>query len=348
MKKKIILASLMMFLGGGSLFAATAYDTDIDNTAKLNFSVGGQSQVEVEATDSFKVDRKVDVIVSTTDNSNVIANPGKNVAGAYSQPLTFKIKNDTNGQQDFKFSATQRSGGATIDAGVNDNKNFSPIIICDDATCTNGDITGQNVSFSSEGITKIYYLFATIADGSTALVSGDASSINFIATAVNDGLTTDMVQSTGADDKTTVQIVFADGAGSDDAANDGKHSEFSAYQVESADLALVKNSCVISDPINNTNNPKRIPGAIIRYTFEVSNTGNFEGSSVAVTDKLKAALTFGPGVAEIRNTNCNCLTPAGAIISGDTVTVSGQDVTANFKTVSGNSVECAYFDTSLL
>ena len=351
MNKKIILTSLMMFLSGASLFASTTYNTSIKNTASLTFKVSGTEFTDTSNQDEFVVDRRVDLSVVTNDTSNIIVNPGDNV-NSNTKPLTFTIKNITNGRQDFKFSATQRAtGSATLNSGVSDSRDFPDIIICDNDTCSNGDISNQNVQFDNEGDEKTYYLFAKIEDGGTTIVDGDAAGINFIATAVEDGTTTDMTDDSGsADVKGTVQIVFADGTGSDggDSDHDGKFSAFSAYQVESAVLSLVKNSCIIKDPINGTNNPKRIPGSTVRYTLEVANTGNFQADDIVAKDTLTSELVFdSSGIAEIRDEACNCLNPAGSVVSGDTVTNSNQEVEADYNTINGNSTKCAYFETTV-
>ena len=52
------------------------------------------------------------------------------------------------------------------------------------------------------------------------------------------------------------------------------------------DMHITKTSIVISDPVNTTNNPKRIPGAIVRYCFTVKNTGDGNGDNVAIHDTL--------------------------------------------------------------
>lgn len=61
----------------------------------------------------------------------------------------------------------------------------------------------------------------------------------------------------------------------------------------SAQLAVVKTSTVVSDGINPTN-PKAIPGAVIRYTITVTNIGNsaVDASSIVLTDILPANFEY--------------------------------------------------------
>lgn len=53
-------------------------------------------------------------------------------------------------------------------------------------------------------------------------------------------------------------------------------------------LQITKISDIISDPVNNTTNPKRIPGSIVRYTITVTNTGPgaVDASTLVMTDAV--------------------------------------------------------------
>lgn len=61
------------------------------------------------------------------------------------------------------------------------------------------------------------------------------------------------------------------------------------------DLAVQKSSAVVSDPINNTTNPKAIPGAVMRYCILVTNNSTTDVSNIVMTDNLPAQVTFVPG-----------------------------------------------------
>lgn len=63
-------------------------------------------------------------------------------------------------------------------------------------------------------------------------------------------------------------------------------------------IALVgvsKTATVVSDPVNNTTNPLNIPGAIVRYTIEVTNSGTVavDSNSVLIIDRLPAQVEVG-------------------------------------------------------
>ncbi len=159
-----------------------------------------------------------------------------------------------------------------------------------------------------------------------------------------------------ADNAATEEIVFADGTGAngstDGGAKNGKHSDNDAYKVVSASLTVTKNSCVIWDPVNSNSNPHRIPLAMVRYTIEIQNTGSADATNATLTDTLDGNLAYGQStaagapsaIADIRDAACNCATPAGSS-TGDTISNSGQTVTADFGTIAAGTTECAYFDT---
>ena len=55
-------------------------------------------------------------------------------------------------------------------------------------------------------------------------------------------------------------------------------------------LEVTKVATLLSDPVNGSNNPKAIPGAILEYTINVSNIGigSTDANSVEITDPLPA------------------------------------------------------------
>lgn len=59
-----------------------------------------------------------------------------------------------------------------------------------------------------------------------------------------------------------------------------------------ANLTIVKSMTLVSDPVNGTNNPKLIPGAIVDYDITVTNagTGPVDLSTVVINDPIPANL----------------------------------------------------------
>lgn len=126
------------------------------------------------------------------------------------------------------------------------------------------------------------------------------------------------------------------------------------YRHPSANLAMSKSSCTISDLINGANNPKRIPGATIRYAIEITNTGGLDAEDVIVSDTLSADFdTTSIQNLQIQNGNCDCLGVSSASNNGVNGTANGvTPIKLDFGTILSGStttptVECGYFEVDL-
>mgnify|MGYP003655034459 CR=1 FL=1 len=100
-------------------------------------------------------------------------------------------------------------------------------------------------------------------------------------------------------------------------------------------LSVTKISSIISDPVNGSTNPKRIPDAIVQYCILVSNSGAASASAVVATDSLTGPFTYATGSMR-SGSNCGSATtveddnatgadesdPYGAYIAGSTITAT--------------------------
>ena len=319
MKKILVAASIVMLGASGAWAAGTAANTDINNSVTLSYDVGGVSQTTVPSnTDSFKVDRKIDLIVDAT-NTPLDVTPG-----ATDQNLSFVIRNDGNDQDTFALAGTYNLGGDDFDPTG-----------CD-ITDTSGTSIAS-VTLAADANVTVYVTCDIPAAGSPHVVDDDNGTISLLATSSygNDNGTADV--------NTTVQNVWADANGTDDGTTDGKFSDRGTYHVVSADLTASKTSCVSDSRAFNNTNPKRIPGATIRYAIQVNDTGSADANNVTTTDALQVGLTYVS--SQILAGACNCGSPAGA--SAGSTSVSGQNVTLNFGTIPAGQSECAYIDTTI-
>ena len=130
-------------------------------------------------------------------------------------------------------------------------------------------------------------------------------------------------------DPSVVDTVFADGAGVTDQAGDAAYSARDDYTVSATTMSVVKTSKVISDPLNNTTNPKAIPGAVIEYCIAVSNAaGGSAASNVQVADPLPSTVTYDSGFGifvsgTVTGGVCNADGTAGGTYESGTTTVRG-------------------------
>jgi uncharacterized repeat protein (TIGR01451 family) len=72
-------------------------------------------------------------------------------------------------------------------------------------------------------------------------------------------------------------------------------------RTNNAQLSVTKVSIPISDPVNGTINPLMIPGAIVRYTIYVQNSGEVrpDNSSILIVDGLPSQLAVGTAASPV-------------------------------------------------
>jgi len=311
MKMKIMktLASVavLAFASNSAFAAGTAAGTDIDNTASITYSVGGTTQEPIESSEAgnstpgtgngtattFKVDKKVDVLVTAGTNVNVV--PGETGAS-----ITFTVLNEGNSTEDFDLVPTQVGTGDDFDtSGCTVVSPASPVNLAADASAT---VTVPCDIPAAGG---------AVTNGADSFVDLEAS-INGVTETV------------GADTAAGVEVVFADdtGTATDGADRNGSHSATSTYVINTADITVAKTSAVISDPFNGTTNPKRIPGATIEYSIVVSNAvGASTATGIVISDVVPSDLT-------IVSTTISGGTSTTASAAGQNVTSAGFDLAA--------------------
>jgi uncharacterized repeat protein (TIGR01451 family) len=103
-----------------------------------------------------------------------------------------------------------------------------------------------------------------------------------------------------------------------------------------AALTIVKTSAVLSDPVNGTTNAKSIPGAIIKYTLTVANTGPdaVTANSVFIVDTLPTQISAG--------TASNPTFIQGSPSSGLTFSATSNVAYANGTTTPASFAACTY------
>jgi len=319
--KTLLSVAIVSAMSGSAFAAGTAAGTDIDNTASISYSVGGTAQTEIESSEggnstpgvgngtatTFKVDKKIDLLVTAGSGTNVVPN----TSGAPTA-LAFTLKNEGNSTESFNLTPTQVASG-----GI-DTFNTSGCTVTSPAL---------PVSLAADASTPVT-VQCTIPASGGAVVDGAQSYVDLMA-AESTGLT----ETVGADTAATVDVVFADdtGTGTDGADRNAKHSATNIYTIDTADISVMKTSAVLSDPLNAGTNPKRIPGAEIEYTITVSNAGTgATASAVTITDAVPANLTYvscsfsGDGIG-------NCTHGGGSVSSDSFALAAGESAVLKFK-----------------
>jgi uncharacterized repeat protein (TIGR01451 family) len=292
------LAALSSVAATPAFAAGTTAGTTITNTATVDYQVGGVSQGQQSASNNFTVDRKINLLVEEvgTVTTNVV--PGQTNA-----VTTFQLTNSSNETLDFALVASQIVGGTAAHGGT-DTFNATNVRIYRDNTVT-GTVGSWDAgdtlvtSYIDELVVDTAIRLFVVADIPAALANNAVAGVTLRATAregAGVGTQGAVITETSGANTAGKDTVFADLAGvAGDLARDGSHSANDDYTVQTATLAVTKTSRVISDPFNNTTNPKLIPGAVVEYCIAVANTGGAAATSVVINDPVPGQLTFNTG-----------------------------------------------------
>ena len=303
--------------------AGTTAGTQIGNTATVSYKIGTIEQEEESGTAEFMVDRLLSVTVAEVGNSSRSVTPGDQ-----QQALLFTVTNGTNDQMDIGLGATNRADDDEIDydgAGVGDDPlvdNFDAagftyyVDVDEDGVFEPGGDDGSAVTFLDEILPDAVVDVWVVSDNTAnsiplGLDDGDVAIIRLTATLLNSTASDDLylvdvdgdpdplelyeapdgLEGTTADDDTgvdvagSVQNVFTNGVDGTDFYDD-------AYEVSAAAITVTKRSLVFWDPINESTNPKAIPGAAVLYCITVKNEGGTAASDVTISDQIPANTAF--------------------------------------------------------
>jgi len=393
-----LVAGVLLSLFSANSFALTAAGTSINNVAIAGYSVGGISQDSICSSPTgnstntgstststalctggggaagtfttFVVDDKLILTVTTTDVADVSVTPGQTSA-----VLTFQVTNNGNAPQGVSFSTVQEVTG-TVDPFVGtEHDDFDPTAI---QVFVHKNGTGYGVGAYSAandvvsaigqlaaGASASVYIVSTIP---ASQVDADVAVEALVAQVAIAGADGNYATVPGANITTddtgnawtpgAQQKIFADAAGTDDSAKDGKDSSRDAYLVKSAKLTVSKTQQVVSDPVagtcltggtsNGVNNGKghAIPGAVIGYTITVTNAvaATTSATSVSIADAIPANTTYVAGSISVADPNIAGTIPsAGAgnpnacVDGGSTFTTGAFTATCSFAAATANA-----------
>ena len=306
----------------------TPSGTPINNSATLDYQVGGVDQDQLTSNiATFVVDNRVIVEVTTDDAGGTVP-----VApGALDRILTYTVTNRGNTVQDYSLTLTALASDDFDATGVA----FFVDSDGDDSYTAGTDVDTYIDELGIDAAIKVF----VVGDIPTTQTDGELAEYDLIAQTAQGGSSgtqgADILTDDAgvADDPGTVQIVFADAAGVADAANDGASSSRDAYEILSATLAVTKSSLVISDPVNLGVNPKAIPGATVRYTITVTNTGSAAATNVVLVDDIPTNTVYDPSTITLDGSG---LTDGGGDDEGDHDVTNPGAVTVTIASVAGS------------
>ncbi len=344
-KQQLVIASLATIAvatAAPAHAAGTIAGTTITNTATVDYQVSGVGQTQLTTnSDSFVVDRLINLTVVETNGLTTQVVPGQNAAY-----VTFTVTNTSNATLDFGLAVAQQTGGSAPHGGTDSFNVTAPTIYLD----TNGNGvydpgTDTAASFLDEVAPDAARTVFVVANIPATQTNGQIAVVRLTATAREGGVVGTqgaVVTQTAGANTAAMDTVFGDPAGPSDAIRNGQHSAVDDFTVVTANLGVTKSSRLISDPINNTTNPKAIPGAVIEYCIRVANTGSAAASNVVVNDNLPGELNFVAGSIFVNGTvtgaDCNADGTAGGsfadpVVSGTIASVAaGATRTVVFRT----------------
>jgi uncharacterized repeat protein (TIGR01451 family) len=285
-----------------------AAGTDISNKVIVNYQVDNIAQEPIESSPSgnslagtgngqattFKVDRKIDLVL--TGNSNANVNPGDSQA-----EVTFTLQNEGNAIQEFS--------------------------LIPDYTLTSDDFDSNNCHVEVTGVTGALLPSVTLptsgniklkADqqasisvkcdiplnhNSSPINTGDTSLLSLIATTEKneDGsITTE----SSADTPSGIETVYADNAGLDDSVRDAMHSARRTYTASNSTIAptLAMEKTIVS-VLDSSSGNTAIAGAEVTYNIRINTTGMGVINNLVITDPTPAEMSYKTGSIKLNNSN---------------------------------------------
>jgi uncharacterized repeat protein (TIGR01451 family) len=319
----------------------TAFLTQVSNTATLNYAVNGIDQTAITDKNTFYVDRKV--VFSMTRTGDAVQSINANGTREFTE--TYTVQNDSNAPIGIKLPATLTSSTMTATGGTTasdpDNNGFYTLAKGDANTGTTTDTLTITVTTTltdddiTSGEVKYDLTITAVEPEDVAAVAGSDTTAGTPAVTAGDAIV--ITPATTEWNGLLLQTVGITIVGDDD--NSGSlRSEPKTYTINKPIVSLVKTALVTKDPITGElvvggNQPKAIPGATIRYSLVVTNTGKAEAVGIVLTDDLsplddRLTFTDTESSSKIINADDTVIANSGATLSSNVLTFPAVNVPA--------------------
>ncbi len=267
------LTGLLLAISGSALAAGTAVGTAIENTATVDFTLGGTPLTVISNTTTIVVAERLDVVVTLQSGQVLVS------ANDVNQALLFTVTNTGNGAEVILLSMDSLIAGDQFDPTP-----AVPEIYFD--TDGSGDLSPGDVAYNP-GVNdpnlaadaSVDILIVNDIPGTVA--NGDIGRSELTAAAAT-GTGVPGTVYAGLGDGGTDAVVGATGA---EAAQVGE------YLVSDILINVVK-AQLVSDPFGGT---EPIPGATITYTITVDVTSAGVATASVLRDPIPNFSTFVPG-----------------------------------------------------
>ena len=316
-----------------AIAAGTTAGDSITNNVSVAYQVGGVDQTEETASDTFVVDRKVDVVVAEVGGASTSVSPGETQAA-----ITFDVTNSSNDVVDLDLSIVQST------ADDFDISNVQFYLDDGDGVFDAGDTLITYLDEMAEDETRTVHV---VGDTPISATNGQSADVALVADAHAGGgasaLGAELTNTAGAN-TAGIDTVLADGAGDEDLVENGDFSDTDTYVVGAADITVAKSSSVVSDPINGTTNPKAIPGATIEYCITVANAaGAATATGVNVNDVLPADVTYDAGFGIFVDGDATCASG----VAGGSYNATDNEVDGALSDIAASTTRSLYFRVTI-
>jgi len=334
----IVMVAVLALVVPQSALAAgadTNYGTTITNNVTIQYGAG-PSTITTSTSVDFLVDRVLDWTIGPSVATTLGVFPGST-----SNAIAFSVQNTTNGIVDLLLSFPLSVPAPSTVAFYADDGGTPGVFDGTDTLLPTG-AGGYLIDEVAEDAAPTVFMVVDVAAGATTadLYSYEITAVPRAGGGV--GLGAPLADdSLNAEISTQVQNVYNDGAGytggTGDVAGDGFYRAYAAFQVVNANLTATKTAVVVNDGLGNVApNAKAIPGATVRYTITLTNTGTAAATSVDLSDTVPGnttyvggtlAVTAGGGPAVVDDTGNPLLVVTGGVINGGAFMTVEFDVT---------------------
>jgi uncharacterized repeat protein (TIGR01451 family) len=331
MKFKTLALAVTATVASFSAAAETTYNLDISNTAQLSYSINGTSISAPDAIAVFKVDRRVKFTMSNSSSEDISIEAGKTAS------TTYTLTNDSNAPIDYKLTAPASGSGITytikhptdntqdieIDSSTTDvdlltislTQGDGDDLTLDDKRSIIVTVTAPDNATNTTEITSSLKVVAVEPSNESLFSAGVVITKGeiIIPTPTADSWEENVLQTVVAPsliDENTITIT-----------DDQK------FVVDAADISLTKLVSVISDPINDTTNPKAIPGAIVQYTLTIVNKGSLPASGISITDIVPAQFNLADNFSEVYKIGSVVIVAGTPATTGEELAISDNTLT---------------------
>jgi uncharacterized repeat protein (TIGR01451 family) len=324
----LMAVALLLAVPTTAFAAGTAAGTQLNNTARLTYSLNGvAAEPLLGIAPTVIVAKLLNVLVTWQDSTPITANSPDT-----DRPLTFLVTNTGNGTDTYKLSRNNAVAGDQFDpvtAGAGSVWLESGAEAGFQATGPNADvlyIPGVNDPSLAADKGRVIYLLSAIPAG---LSTGNFGKTSLIAASTIPGAAGGVPGSVVATANGMQTVVGAGG---------GQGSAPGSYLVGGVSLGLAKSITSTRDPGGGT---RVMTGSVLTYRLVLSITGSGVAEAVVVTDPLPATLSYVAGSLTV-----NGAARTDAADADDVAVVDGA-VKANFGTVTAPATRVLEFKATV-